>query len=152
MPDLSTQAVHQFWKDFNDPTIYQTISFMESVEHWVYDNRPAIEGALKKLGDAFDDIPKFELKHEEDYIKVGANLKMGRLLSILQAVDKCHPGSASKVLMFSEEHSKTHTDDVITFYLRRNVAFERLRLMSRVFSPERLELLSKLLEGEDQDE
>lgn len=149
MPDLSPEAVHKFWQDYNDPMIYRVVSFMESVEHWTYDNKPAFEAAMKKLGDALEGITKFKLEKEEHYIKLGTNIHMARLLRILQAIDTSHPGSASKVLMHAENNASK--DKNIEFFLRRNIAFERLRLLARVFSPERLELLSKALEGDDHE-
>jgi intracellular multiplication protein IcmW len=52
MPDLSHEAVHQFWKSYQDPTIYRVISFMEGVEDWTLDNQPEVEAALQALGKA----------------------------------------------------------------------------------------------------
>jgi intracellular multiplication protein IcmW len=149
MPDLSNEAVHEFWKAYNDPYLYRVVCFMESVEHWTYDGKPEIEAALKKLGDELEGITKFELQKEEHYIKICAHLRMGRLLRVLQAIDSTHPGAASKVLMYAEENASK--DKTIEFFLRRNIAFERLRLLARVFSAERLKMLNKALEGEDND-
>lgn len=147
MPDLSQEAVHEFWKNYDDPYLYRVICFMESVEHWTYDGNPEIEAAIKQLGDALDNITKFELQQEEYYIKIFAHLRTGRLLRVLQAIDTTHPGAASKVLMYAEENSSK--DKIIEFFLRRNIAFERLRLLARVFSAERLKILNKSIEGEE---
>jgi len=103
MPDLSIKGSHKFWYEYGDPILYRVISFMESVENWTYDNTIEIEKTLKKLGKALDDIENFELKQEDDYINIGANLHMARLLRILQVSDSIDPGSASKILMYSEE-------------------------------------------------
>jgi len=149
MPDLTIKGAHQFWYDYGDPILYRVISFMESVESWTYDNTIEIEKAIKKLANALEDADKFELKQEENYINIGANLHMGRLLRILQAIDSIEPGSASKVLMYSEENN--HKNETIALFLQRNIAFERLRLLTRVFSPERLTMLSRTLEGADSE-
>ncbi|MBU1629415.1 MAG: type IVB secretion system protein IcmW, partial [Gammaproteobacteria bacterium] len=103
MPDLSTEAVHKFWRNHEDPMIYRVISFMESVEDWTIDGNPEIEQHLKKLGKSLDGLVKFELKKEDLYIKVACHLHMGRVLRILQAIDTTHPGSASRLLMYAEE-------------------------------------------------
>jgi intracellular multiplication protein IcmW len=150
MPDLSRDESLKFWREYQDQAIYRVIAFMESVEHWTYDGNPEFEKAMKRLGDSLEDITKFEVKLEENYVKLGANIYMGRLLRILQAIDTSHPGSASKVLMYSESNSSKHAD--IEFFLRRNIAFERLRLLSRVFSPERVKMLGKVLEGDDNED
>lgn len=149
MPDLSSEAVHQFWKDYEDPMIYRVISFMESVEQWTVDGDSKIEAALVELGRSLDGITKFELAKEDHYINIACHLKLGRALRILQAIDTTHPGSASRLLMYSEENSKS-SDDAAGLFLRRNIVFERLRLLARVFSSERLTLVTKILEQEDE--
>jgi len=150
MPDLSTRAVHEFWKNYEDPMIYRVISFMESVEKWTVDGNPEIEDALTKLGNSLDGITKFELKKEDHYINIACHLKTGRALRTLQAIDTTHPGSASRLLMYAEENSK-NPDDPAGLFLRRNIVFERLRLLARIFSPERLALITKAMEHEDEE-
>ena len=150
MPDLSTPAVHEFWKNYDDPMIYRVISFMESVENWTVDGNPEIETALQKLGAGLEDITQFELAKEDNYIESACHLKIGRALRILQAIDTSHPGSASRLLMCAEENSK-NTDDPAGLFLRRNIVFERLRLLARVFSAERFALLNKVMEREDEE-
>lgn len=150
MPNLTAQVVHQFWKDYPDPMIYRVVSFMESVEQWTADGEPALEEAMLKLGEELDDIGRInldELAKQELFIRVANNLKMGRTLRLLQAMDTTHPGSASKLLMHAEEVSQRIDDDAGLF-LRRNIVFERLRLLARVFSSARLALVLKALEGE----
>jgi intracellular multiplication protein IcmW len=77
-----------------------------------------------------------------------SQLKTGRGLRILQALDTVHPGSASKILIHAEESSSTDTDPA-GFFLKRNIIFERLRLLSRTFSEQRLQLITRALEGDD---
>ena len=59
-----------------------------------------------------------------------------------------HPGSASKILIHAEEKS-LGSHDAASFFLKRNIVFERLRLLSRTFSEYRLQLVSRALEGEE---
>ena len=73
---------------------------------------------------------------------------MGRTLRLLQAMYTSHPGAASKLLINAEETSES-SDDPAGLFLRRNIVFERLRLLSRVFSEERFALITQALEGED---
>lgn len=148
MPDLSPAAVHQFWKDYQDPMIYRVISFMEGVEEWTIDGNDQLEAAIKKLGDSLEDIGKIELKQEEDFVKLCAHVKTGRGLRVLMCLDTAYPGSAAKVLMHAEEHTKSD-EDLAGVFLRRNVVFERLRLLGRVFSPERFKLITRALEEGD---
>lgn len=151
MPDLSHEASSQYWHGFVDPMIYRVITFMESVEDWTLDGDPELEAAIKKLGEELDNIGAIDMNklgHEEKFIRIVGNIKSGRGLRLLQAIDVVHPGSASKVLMKAEESTMSSYDPP-GFFLKRNIIFERLRLLSRVFSEQRLRLISRALEGEE---
>jgi intracellular multiplication protein IcmW len=150
MPDLSTKSVAEFWKQYEDPMIYRVVTFMEGVENWVKDGMPDLEAAIKELGDQLDDIGEVNLDdfgQQDLFIRLANNIKMGRALRLLQSMDTTHPGSASKLLMHAEEISQNPDDDAGLF-LRRNIVFERLRLLARVFSQARFALILKALEGE----
>ncbi|OGV33050.1 MAG: phosphoesterase [Legionellales bacterium RIFCSPHIGHO2_12_FULL_35_11] len=151
MPDLSHEASLEYWSEYNDPSIYRVITFMESVESWSLDGNPALEEGLKELGKQLDDIESVDmdkLGHEELFIKLAGNIKTGRGLRLLQAIDQVHPGSASKVLVHAEETSVSSNDHA-GFFLKRNIVFERLRLLSRTFSDARLKLIERALEGDE---
>lgn len=147
MPNLDLQSSHEFWKNYDDPMIYRVIAFMETVENWTLDGNPELEQAITVLGQTFDEIKRFELGKEEQFIILLAHIKTSRILRILQAIDTIEPGSASKVLMYAEENNTP--DNLLTgLFLRRNIVFERLRLLSRVFSPQRFDLVLKAMEQE----
>jgi intracellular multiplication protein IcmW len=151
MPDLSHKASSQYWNDYIDPMIYRVITFMESVEDWTLDGHSELEQTIDQLGKELDDINNIDfntLGHEDDFIHLVGNIKTGRGLRLLQALDTVHPGSASKILIHAEEHS-TGSYDAAGFFLKRNIVFERLRLLARVFSEYRLKLVVRALEGEE---
>ncbi len=145
MPDLSHPAVHEFWRSYQDPMIYRVIAFMESVEDWSLDGNPELEDAIQTLGDALEDIGNIDLQQENLMIELLAHIKTGRGLRLLMCLDMAYPGAAAKVLMRAEEVTQSDTDDAGLF-LRRNVVFERLRLLGRVFGKDRLQLVLKALE------
>lgn len=145
MPDFSHQAVHQFWSDYPDPTIYKVITFMEGVEDWTLDGDPDFEASLQQLGHTLEDIGNIDLQLEEEIIKVVAHVKTGRGLRILMCLDQAYPSAAARILMRAEEVTRSD-DDTAGIFLRRNVVFERLRLLGRVFAPERFKLITKALE------
>ena len=148
MPNLDLQASHEFWKNYDDPMIYRVIAFMESVEDWTLDGNPDLESAMNSVGEQLDKITRFELGKEEQFVTLCAHIKTSRILRLLQSIDSIDPGSASKVLMFAEENN-TPDNLVAGLFLRRNIVFERLRLLSRVFAPQRIELVLKALEQEN---
>lgn len=151
MPDLSVLAVQSFWKQYQDPMIHRVVTFMESVENWTLDGNDSVENAIAVLGNELDDISNIsldELGQQELFIRLANNIKTGRALRLLQVLDIAHPGAASKLLMHAEEISQS-MDDMAGLFLRRNIVFERLRLLARVFAPARFNLVLKALEGED---
>lgn len=148
MPALDLQASHIFWKNYDDPMIYRVIAFMETVEGWTLDGNPELEAEIQRFGESLDSLERFELSKEENFVALCAHIKTSRILRILQAIDTIDPGSASKVLMYAEENNSP--DNVLAgLFLRRNIVFERLRLLARVFSPQRIELVLKALEQEN---
>ncbi|KTD14651.1 intracellular multiplication protein IcmW [Legionella gratiana] len=151
MPDLSHEASAKYWFEYIDPMIYRVITFMESVEDWTLDGNPEFERAMEQLGNELDDIEKIDmglLAEEEKFIRIVGNIKSGRGLRLLQAIDTVHPGSASRILIHAEETS-TGSNDPAGIFLKRNIVFERLRLLSRVFCQYRLKLVLRALEGEE---
>ena len=151
MPDLSLAASAKYWSEFSDQMIYRVIVFMESVEDWTIDGNPQIEQALAQLGQELDLIEGLDMNkigHEDQFIRLLANIKTGRGLRLLQAIDMVHPGSASKVLVYAEETSISSKDPA-GFFLRRNIIFERLRLLSRAFSAERIKMITQVLGGDE---
>lgn len=151
MPDLSHEAAAQYWFEYVDPMIYRVVTFMESVEDWTLDGNPELEQAINQLGKELDNIDSIDMNmlgQEDNFIRLVGNIKSGRGLRLLQAIDSVHPGSASKILIHAEETSATPQDPA-GFFLKRNIVFERLRLLSRVFSEYRLKLVARALEGEE---
>ncbi len=145
MPDLSLNACRHFWSEYQDPIIYRVLTFMEGVENWTLDGDADLEASMVKLGEILEDIGGVDLQREDDFIKLAAYLNATRNLRLLQSLDTAHPGAASKLLMHAEK-TAAQNDEVADLFLRRNIVFERLRLLTRVFSPERLQLVRSILE------
>lgn len=145
MPNLDIPASHEFWKNYDDPMIFRVIAFMESAEGWTLDGNPDIEKAMTELGNNLDLLSRFELGKEEQFVTLCCHIRSSRILRLLQAIDTIDPGSASKLLMYAEENSSSD-NPMAELFLRRNIIFERLRLLARVFAPERFDLVLKALE------
>jgi intracellular multiplication protein IcmW len=147
MPKLDIQSAHEFWKSYDDSMIYRVIAFMESMEDWTLDGDLDLEQGINELGEALERVGKFELSKENQFVTLCAHIKTSRILRLLQAIDTIDPGSASKLLMFAEENNNP-SNPMAGLFLRRNIVFERLRLLARVFSPERFSIVLKALEHE----
>ena len=146
MPDLSAAAVHKFWSEFHDKDVYHALAFLEGVEEWTVDGDTDFETAIQNLGNELDNIGTIEIEQEDNFIKLGAYIKSSRILRLLMAMDAANPGAASKILMHAEQKSKAK-DAVANYFLSRNVAFERMRLISRIFSEKRLKIVQSALES-----
>lgn len=147
MPKLDLNSSHEFWKSYDDPMIFRVITFMETAEVFTLDGNPALEESMRKLGETLDQLTSFELGKEDQFVTLCSHIKTSRILRLLQAIDTIDPGSASKLLMYAEENN-TPENSMASLFLRRNIIFERLRLLARVFSQERFEMVLKVLEQE----
>lgn len=145
MPDLSAQAVQTFWQERHDYALFRIIMSMESVEEWCLDKDPEYEHALKRFADSIDGLTNFQLADEEKIIQILVSLRASRAFRILQHLDGLLPGTASKLLVFAEVASN-NPEDTPGFFLNRNLVFERLQLLGRVFARERFKLVMSALE------
>jgi len=151
MPDITYEASAKYWFEYVDPMIYRIVTFMESVEEWTLDGNVQLEEAMAELGRTLDDISTVDLDklgRQADFMQLVANIKTGRGLRLLQALDTVHPGSASKIIMHAEQ-TASGTGEPADIFLKRNLVFERLRLLSRMFCVYRLKLVARALEGEE---
>lgn len=148
MSELHPETVQRFWREYKDPMIQRVIAFMETVEQWALDGNPEFESTLTTLSDSLTNIDNVDFGQDDRFIEVANALKSGRSLRLLHVLDTARPGAASKLLIHAEETSKGE-DDIYGLFLRRNIVFERLRLLSRVFAPERFALVIRALEGDD---
>lgn len=151
MPDLHTDAVNAFWDTYDRRTLYRVLVSLEQVEHWAIDQEADIEPAVLALGRAIDLAGNFDItKYEDKVIRILASMHAGRAMRVLQALDSVKPGIASQLLMYAEEASVDKNnmvgDRYAKLFLRRNLVFERLQLLSRLFSPQRISLILKALE------
>lgn len=147
MADFSHKACLRYWHDYKDPIIYQVIVRMETMEYWTLDGDPELEEAMGRLGETMDDVGRVDLQSEDRLIQLLVLLKMSRSLRIMQCMDMAYPGAASKLLNYAETHMNKN-QSAFHLFLRRNMVFERLRLLTRIFSNKRLNLIQKVLEGE----
>lgn len=150
MPDLRTEAIHAFWDSYDRRTLYRVIVALENVEHWRIDSDADIEPGIVALGEAIDAASDFDLD-ERTMVSILANTGATRALRILQSLDIAKPGTASQLLMYAEEAGgEGGNDKHAQLFLKRNLVFERLQLLSRVFSPQRISLVLRALESRNE--
>ncbi len=144
MPSFDNKEVHQFWQEQPDPLAYKAIAFMESVEHWTLTEDQELEKTLANLGDKLDQIGYVDIQEDEEFIKFINQLKIGRVLILMEYLNTAYPGITTKILNFAKNNSISDNDS-FGIFLKRQVIFERLRLLGRIFSQERLAMILKTL-------
>lgn len=142
MPDLSNKEAHRYWSKYPDPLVYRIILFMESIENWTLDGDEKVEQAMARLAKSLDNIGEIDFQDELSFIKISTNLKFSRAMRLIQSIDEVYPGAAAKIFRSAELEDSTAKK----LFLRRNLVFERLRLLSRITSAARLDKISKTLE------
>ena len=147
MPDFALESVHTFWYEYDKKILYRIITSMEGIEHWVSDTDPSVDEAFNLLGQALENPAPFEIDNEALVINILANTRSSRALRLMQHLDGINPGTASKLLVYAEEQKdKPEPNAAANLFLKRNLAFERLQLLGRIFAPERINLVLKALE------
>lgn len=148
MLNLTPEAVKEFWLVRHDNALWRIIASMEAVEDWTLDGNPEFEAAVTQLCQTLEKAENFELIQEDNFIKILTSLKASRALRLLQYLDGLKPGSASKLLIHAEVASN-EPGDPAGFFLKRNLVFERLQLLGRVFATERVKLVLNAIEKDE---
>lgn len=144
LADISLNGSHEFWSEFQDETVYRVIVLLESVEQNFHDGDEQYEQAMAKLGDALSMMrPGDDISDRQQMLDVLAYTKTSRYLRILQALDQVTPGAASRVIAAAEQSKRDN--ETAQLFLKRNIIFERYRLMPRVLSSERLAFIVSAL-------
>jgi len=150
MVDLRLEATHQFWRDFDKRVLYRIVTSMETVDYWTVDGDDKVEASLDVLGESLDHLNSdSEMAHEDALLSIVTNVKSSRCFRILQSMDAAKQGLAAKLITYAEEKSKKPDGREAKLFLGRNMAFERMQLLARVFAPERISLVVKALEASD---
>ena len=148
MPDVAKEVVAKFWQEAHDFALYRIIASMELVETWTLDEDEEFEKGILELSQLIDDFPDFDISHEDHWIKVLGYLKSSRALRFMQYMDaNLKQGAAAKLLMYAESNTQKE-GDYLNFFLKRNLVFERLQLLGRIFAPERFNLVVRAMERE----
>lgn len=149
MPDLSRQAVEQFWQA-NEPALKEILLAMEVIESrvgWPVDSHPGVEAALKRLGDDMEAAVREStlLGSREEMVFVLAYLRSGRAVRIMQWLDERYEGMAYKLMETMVDGAREGNFDA-TVMIDRITMLRRIRHIGRVFSSSKVVLVLRLLE------
>lgn len=143
MPDLSKETVHAFWHEYDATILYKIVCSFEESETWVVYNEET-QQIITDLGDVLEKTSDFSFLKEETLVKLLTVIKFSQALRIMQYLETKSGGMIARLLMWADEKERNNqADHHIKTFLRRNLIFERLQLLARVFSKERVDLLAK---------
>ena len=141
MPDLSRESTLDFWMTFMGGSVSPIIEFIEHSEEWI---NIEDEAALSQLGQHLDTLSSESSLSELDYVRVCAKLYLSQKLRIMQILDSVSPGFATK--MIDSAQNNASDDPLAKAFLQRNLIFERMRIMRRIFASDRVQLIQRLYE------
>jgi intracellular multiplication protein IcmW len=146
MPDLSSESVHAFWHEYDSRILYRIVCSLEATESWVPEH-PKIEELIRDLGDVLDSSTSINQLSQETIIQLLTSIKFTQALRLMHAIETKSPGFVSGLLVWSEEQKGSKEQAAPSnVFLKRNMVFERLQLLSRIFSQERINLLNRAQE------
>lgn len=144
MPDLSYEACHEYWSKHPDPSVYKAICFMESVEDWAADSDAEVDQLFSDLGSALSGVEDLELEYASEIIFVAAQVKASRKLMLMQILNESSPGYVARLLRHAEKSQENKK--INQLFLKRNILFERLRLLGKIFDPQATKKIKEVLE------
>lgn len=155
--DISTQGSHAFFEE-RDPALLQAIKGMESVESWTKDRYENVQAMLQQLADRVEDLDMEELKgaqHNKLIILLGY-ISSGKAIKLLMWIEHNSPNFVAKTLAEAQMLSALDkiNEGSAKLFVERFEQLERMHMLSRVFSEERLAVVQrvlKILAGDDSD-
>ena len=145
MADLSHKSSIEFWQSFMNGAVYPIIEFIEGTEHFAEENNANLAEDIQRVGQFLESATSLADDSEEHLVKICAPLYLSQKLRIMQLTDALSPGYATKMIKKAEE--KALEDKSCEIFLKRNLLFERLRIVSRIFTEERIQLVQGLYEA-----
>ena len=146
MPSLDRKDAREFWKNFLDGSVYQIVSFLEASETWALTTNSDVEVALAKLGDTLDQAQQGFAFDLTALVTISSTINMSQKLRIMQLVDSVSPGTATQMISHAEANASSNT--YAALFLQRNMIFERMRILSRLLSTQRITTVQNVYEGD----
>lgn len=147
MIDLSDNAIESHWRDLSS-TLHTLLSQMESKESWACDDDPAIRDALEEWAANYSSSMGIQAKSQTDnFLRFLSFIRSKRSMLILQELEKASPGSTSDLLFECLKVDEENSDDRRhqQVFRDRLIAISQVGALDRMFSEDRLELVSKVI-------
>lgn len=146
--DVSTAGAHAFFSE-RDPALVQAIEGMESVETWTRDRFENVQGTLQKLSDKIEEIDMDDIQgtqHNKLIILMGY-ISSGKAIKLLMWIEHNSPNFVAKTLAEAQMLSALDkiNEGAARLFVERFEVLEKMHMLSRVFSEERLRIVQRVL-------
>lgn len=153
--DVSVAAVHAFFGE-RDPALVTAIQGMESVETWTQDRVDQVQATLQQLADKVEEYDLRDIQgpqHSKLIILMGY-ISSGKALKLLMWIEHHEPNFVAKTLAEAQMLSALDkvNEGAARLFVERFETLERMHMLSRVFSEDRLRIVQRVLRilaGED---
>lgn len=154
-PDISAEGASAFFGE-RDPALAKAISSMESVETWTRDRVQSVQQTLQTLSDKIEDLDMDGIdgaQHSKLIILLGY-ISSGKAIKLLMWIEHNSPNFVAKTLAEAQMLSALDkfNEGAARLFVERFEVLERMHMLSRVFSEDRLRIVQrvlKILAGED---
>lgn len=159
--DMSSSAVHAFFAE-RAPELEKAIIGMESCESWTKDRIDAVQEALQSFANAVDqyDLQNIPQELNNRLIVMLGYISSGKAIKLLMWIDQSSPNFVARTMAEAQMLSVLDkvNAEAARLFIERFMVLERLHLLSRVFSEDRLQIVERVLrilsgqEVEDDDD
>lgn len=146
--DMSSDAVHAFFGE-RAPELEKAIIGMEACEPWTKDRIDKVQEALQSFANAVDqfDLQNISQELNNRLIVMISYISSGKAIKLLMWIDQSAPNFVARTMAEAQMLSvldKTNAE-AARLFIERFMVLERLHLLSRVFSEDRLQIVERVL-------
>ena len=147
--DLSLEGTQAFFLG-RDPLLGKAIESMETVESWTQDKVAEVQATLQALADRIESIDSDDLKGDlrNKLIVLVGYISAGKAIKLLMWIEQNHPTFVARTL--AEAQMLAVLDKVNSgaakLFVERFEVLERMHMLSRIFSEQRLLIVQKVLQ------
>jgi intracellular multiplication protein IcmW len=153
--DVSTEGTDAYFRE-RDPNLASAVRSMESVETWTQDRYDEVQFTLQQFADGIDsaDISEISEQLQVKLIVLLGYISSGKAIKLLMWIEQSLPNFVARTLAEAQMLGVLDkvNEDASRLFVERFYVLERLHMLSRVFSDDRLRIVQKvlrILSGED---
>lgn len=153
--DVSVEGVQDFFLE-TDPKLAKAVLGMESVESWTRDQIDSVQATLQELANRIEsaDIDSDTLAIQTKLIILLGYISSGKAIKLLMWIDDSYPNFVGRTLAEAQMLAVLDkvNEEAARLFVERFEVLERLDMLSRIFSENRLVIIQRVLRilaGED---